>query len=60
MNVREFALASLCAVAGDGLFRRFLGFVRLLHKLRVYIFEVFIPLASCRYDTCNSATFVLS
>ena len=36
------------------------GFVRLLHKLRVCIFELFYPLPSCWYGTCISAQFVPS
>ena len=59
LNLREFPLTALCAVAGKknyfaGLYR----FVHSLHKLSLYIFEHPIPPASCRYATFISARIV--
>ena len=34
------------------------GFVRFLHRIVLYVFQLSIPLASCSYGTCISTTNV--
>ena len=58
MNIREFPLTALYGAACDGYVSGLVEFCALLHRRKVYVFKLSIPLASCSYATCISAGIV--
>ena len=60
-ELREFQLTALIrpytALYETDLLAGSYRFVRLLHRLSVYILKLSFPLVSCWYATCISATF---